>query len=112
FYVWIEHPIFGIGYEYGFSTPKMMAAGLGNHSEWLDSLATYGIFIIFLMIYLFKSKKVYRQNQGYKLALILFIITGFVNPIHLFNIYFVVFFFVPLLDNYFFDWKNIEATKL
>lgn len=106
---WTSHPFFGIGYKYDFSTPKMMAAGLGNHSEWLDSLAKYGIFIIFLLIYIFKPKKVYKNIQGYKLGLILFVITGFLNPIHLFNIYFVVFFFVPLLDNYFFNQQHFPS---
>lgn len=109
--IWLENPFFGIAYRYDFDTSKMIVAGLGNHSEWLDSLAKYGIFFIFFIIYIYKSKKVYKNIQGYKLALILFIIIGLLNPIHLFNIYFVVFFYAPLLDNYFFGFKSIYLTK-
>lgn len=105
FYTWIENPFMGIAYENNFDRTKMMEAGLGSHSEWFDLFAKYGLLGILLLIYIFKPKKVYKKNKGYKLALLLFFIIGFLNPIHLFNIYFIVFFYVPLLDNYFFNYK-------
>lgn len=106
FYIWLENPFFGIAYKYDFSTTKMIALGMGDHSEWLDLLAKYGLFSVFLMIYIFKAKKVYKYNQGYKLGFILFIILGFLNPIYIFNIFFIVFFYTPLLDDYFFSYQN------
>lgn len=106
FYIWLENPFLGVAYKYDFNTIKMIAIGMGAHSEWLDLLAKYGIFSILLMTYIFKAKKVYKYNQGYKLGFILFIILGFLNPIYIFNIFFIVFFYTPLLDDYFFSFQN------
>lgn len=110
--IWLKNFFFGIASENNFSKTRMVTAGLGNHSEWLDLLAQYGLFSIFLMIYLFKSKKSYQNNQGFKMAFILFIILGFLNPINSFNIHFVVFFYVPLLDDYFFTTQSGGMAKL
>lgn len=106
FYIWLDNPFLGVAYKYDFSTTKMIAIGMGAHSEWLDLLAKYGLLSVFLMIYIFTPKKVYKYNQGYKLGFILFIILGFLNPIYIFNIFFIVFFYSPLLDDYFFSFQN------
>ncbi len=73
-----------------------------EHSEWFDLLAKFGLFSIFLMVYLFRPKKVYKGNQGFKLAFIFLLILGMLNPVHFFNIYFIVFFYIPLVDDYLF----------
>jgi hypothetical protein len=101
-YVWLDNPFFGIAHLYEFDTTKMVGAGLGNHSEWLDVLAKHGLFSFLLLIYLFYPRKAYMNNQGFKFAFVLFIIAGFINPMNLFNIYFVVYFCAPFIDDYFF----------
>lgn len=105
FYTWIENPFLGIAYKSDFNVLKMKEIGLGNHSEWFDLFAKYGLFAILLITYIFKPKNAYKKNKGHKLALLLFTVIGFLNPIHIFNIYFIVFFYAPLLDNYFFNYK-------
>lgn len=39
----VESPLIGIGYMYGYSYSEMKLAGLGTHSELVDTLAKYGI---------------------------------------------------------------------
>lgn len=106
FYTWLDNPFLGIGYLYEYNTARMIAAGLGNHSEWLDLLAKHGIFAVLSFAYLFMPKKTYVNKQGFNLSIKIFLIAGFLNPIYLFNIFFVVYFFAPLLDDYFFSSKK------
>ena len=95
---WFENLFFGIAYKYDFDGVRMMNAGLGNHAEWFDLLAKYGLLSLFLFYYIFCPKKVYSNNKNYSISLVLLLVLGFLNPNHIFNIYFVTFFFAPMLN--------------
>jgi len=99
--VFFNNFIWGIGYKYNLDGALMMSAGLGNHSEWFDLLATYGIFGIFFILFIISARKTYPKKMGFKIAFLLFFIMGFVNPTQVFTIYFTSFFLVPLIDDHF-----------
>ena len=104
--VFLDNIIWGIAYKYELNQDMMMSAGLGNHSEWFDTLARYGIFGILYIWFLISVKKTYWGQKGFMIAYSIFFILGFFNPIHLFTIFFATFYFVPKLNKYF-----MEASK-
>jgi hypothetical protein len=93
--LFFDNFIFGIGYKYSLDFVLMHAAGLGTHSEWFDTLAKYGVFGLFMIWFLISARKIYFEKKGFKIAFLLFIILGFVNPVNLFTIYFATFYYVP-----------------
>lgn len=99
--LFFDNFIFGIGYEYSLDFVLMRAAGLGTHSEWFDTLAKYGVFGLFMIWFLISVRKIYFEKKGFKIAFLIFIILGFVNPVNLFTIYFATFYFVPKIPTYF-----------
>lgn len=99
-HLWFDNLFFGVAYKLDFDQDKMMNAGVGNHAEWIDLLAKHGLVSLSLLYYIFCSKKVYLNNFSFRISLLLLFILGFLNPVHIFNIFFVVFFFAPLLERY------------
>lgn len=43
FQTFFDNFFIGIGYKYAYSFGDMFYIGVGSHSEWIDSLAKYGI---------------------------------------------------------------------
>lgn len=99
--VFLSNFIWGIGYKYNLDGGLMMSAGLGNHSEWLDTLATFGIFGMLFVWFIISARKAYHKRIGFQVAFLLFFVMGFVNPTHVFTIYFATFFLVPKIDDHF-----------
>lgn len=77
--LFIHSPIIGHGYKYGnvFSAGKVY--GIGNHSEFFDSLARYGLvgFLPLFIIYFNNAKKIFTRNIG---VLVTFLIMILCNP--------------------------------
>jgi len=78
----LRNPIFGIGYKgYGYGV-------IGCHQEWQDMLGVFGLFgtFLFVILMIIFSKQVIKNISNKKdlhsfyIALILFIILGFLNP--------------------------------
>lgn len=93
--------LYGIGYEFGYNTEKMLGVGLGSHSEWFDLLATYGLLgSIMLFTFLFTKFKENSETMIIKLGGLIFLILGFLNPNDSFTIYLVVFLLLPLLGSF------------
>lgn len=95
-----KHPIFGVSYMHGnyYLNPRLY--GVGNHCEWSDALANYGIIggIPMLLIYINQCKSIFK-NIGYSsfgLLLCVFIL-GFFNPFRTFQSHLVLFFIIPAI---------------
>ena len=77
-----NHPLFGIGYKYyGYGI-------IGCHQEWQDMLGVFGLFgatvFVILMIchsrYLLKGMDNEIDKSAYFIALLVYIVFGFLNP--------------------------------
>lgn len=93
--MFITHPLFGINH---LTSDLTLLQGVlsGNHAEWVDSLAEYGLFAFALFYFLVKSSKRVVQGRDVKIVFILYLITGFLNPV-LFNIQnMVCFYIIPM----------------
>ena len=94
--VFFENPIFGVFHKtYDFS--DSIEIGVGNHSEWMDMLARYGIFSLFLMYFIFYSFwQCYKDNKM-GLHILLFVVLGFLNPIFSFLQFFTIMIYIPFI---------------
>lgn len=94
----LAHPIIGVGRITGFNTDIEIGL-VGQHSEWIDSLARFGIigsFIYFILLYkLFKDT--YQVKLKLYSVLIIFIILGFADPIRNFTVFYVIYFVVEMM---------------
>lgn len=77
-----NHPLFGIGYKYyGYGI-------IGCHQEWQDMLGVFGlfgatVFVILMMChsrYLLKRMDNEIDKSAYLIALLVYIVFGFLNP--------------------------------
>lgn len=79
---------------------------VGNHAQWLDDLARYGIFAFSMFIFLFKALKKQYRDTNLLLPILLFVVTGFLNPL-LYPISTInIFLLVPLLIDSFICTNN------
>lgn len=75
-----SYPLFGVNHL--TANKEIFDAGLiGNHAEWVDSMAEYGVFAFLLFYFLIKSAKLVSRNRGLNVVFLLFIIIGFLNPV-------------------------------
>lgn len=103
--LFFKEPIFGVSYKV-MDFEETVRMGVGNHSEWVDSLALYGVFSFFLFSYLYRAAKKYNIRYKFFLPMILFCFSGFNNPILSFSFLCNIFLLVPM----FLD--TIEFKKL
>lgn len=77
-----QHPLFGVGYNgYGYGV-------IGCHQEWQDLLGVFGlvgtaIFIMLMLYFVQMTKNTIIQKHdlhSFYIAVVLFIILGFLNP--------------------------------
>ena len=90
-----NNPIWGIGPSVKYDYFEMEKSGVGSHAQWFDIFAIYGLFAILIVTYLRKVSKSISQNN---ITLKLFVILGFLNPIFMFTIVFVVYYIVPMFN--------------
>lgn len=98
----IENPIIGVFYKYK-DMNEAKHYGIGNHAEWLDTLAKYGLFGILLFVFIYKAIKKQRLAVGTNIHYILFGVLGFLNPVLGFYLVCSVFLYMPLLNKVYFD---------
>ncbi|MDD4689390.1 MAG: O-antigen ligase family protein [Eubacteriales bacterium] len=95
----LENPIIGVGYKYGYISEYSAVNGVGNHSEWTDSLAKYGLIggIPYLLIFAFIIKNERRNNiQAISSAFIFVVVfLGFFNPFLTAQSNIALFFIIP-----------------
>jgi len=106
-----NHPIFGYNFAHKPPSPP------GNHSEWIDIFAVYGLLggiplLTTLILKLKETARAIMQSKDfpfYTVILIVFVVYGFLDPfLHLYNLGFVMFLFVPCCNciSYIFDKKG------
>ena len=98
----INHPLFGVHYQ---KVGKVDETIVGNHSQWIDDLARYGLWAILLFVFLYKSLKEQYFKTKMILPIAIYITIGFFNPITYPIVHINVFVLVPLLLS------NISSSK-
>ena len=98
----LNHPLFGVHYQ---KVGKVDETIVGNHSQWIDELARYGLWAILLFVFLYKSLKEQYLNTRMILPIAIYITIGFFNPILYPIVHITVFVLVPLLLS------NIKLSK-
>ena len=96
-----NHPLIGANHLIGFERYNNKI--IGNHAEWIDMLALYGLFALLLFYVLYKSLKLQYLDTGSYLPVIIYVLTGFLNPMFYFTVNLAVFVIAPLLSPKFKD---------
>ena len=93
------NPLFGVAYLHGNGMVSPTLYGVGNHCEWFDTLANYGLIggIPYLYLYFSNIRSVsplknFRISVGWLISLI--IMCTF-NPFQTFHSFFAFFFLIP-----------------
>lgn len=103
-----SHPLFGINHKVtDFS--KVQYTMVGDHSEWLDSLALYGLFALLFFSFLIQTAK-HGQQKGMPIY-IMYFITGFLNPLWYFPQNVIVFYFLPIIIGLFDHNKDVPFNS-
>lgn len=90
---------------FGIDFKDHIAGVIGGHAQWADDLARYGILGNFFIIinyittfsYMYKELKDYRKRKTITIALVNFLVLGFLNPNLSGTILLVIFVLVPCL---------------
>lgn len=105
-----EHPLLGVGYQYGNIYSQGYYYGVGQHSEFMDILAQFGLFGFFTLMIIYFSfiRKCNSRKHNYGVVVTILVLCIF-NPFMSFQGCFIVFFFVPLLSRH---WnRNSSGSK-
>lgn len=87
----------GCGIKTGIQFSSLANGGVGNHSQWLDMFATYGIIGFSLwIVFLGRLFDSLKHVNGRFFLCFTFVLLGFLNPIFSFSIFFVLLFLIPL----------------
>lgn len=92
----LSYPVFGANHLAGFN--RYDNELIGNHAEWFDMLALYGVFAFLLFSLIYHSLKKQYIDKGSNLPAYMYILTGFLNPIFCFTVNLVVFVIAPLIS--------------
>lgn len=96
FETFLENPLIGVLYKYE-NIDEAKHQGVGNHAEWLDTLARYGLFGILLLVFIVKAMRTQRKVVNVGMHYLLFALLGFLNPTLGFVLTCAVFLYMPLL---------------
>lgn len=92
----LENLLFGV-YHKAYDFEEIEKMGVGNHAEWFDILARYGIFGFLLLFFLFKTFWHSYKATKFGLHLLLFVLLGFLNPLFGFFQLFTICVYIPFL---------------
>lgn len=108
----VESPIIGIGYKYGYTYNAMKLAGLGTHSEIMDTLAKYGIIGFSLWVGMIVNFIKSVQNRLGANApgswYIILLLMMFFNPFVSMPSMIALTFIIPLVSMIVIDKKEVE----
>lgn len=96
FYTFLNHPLFGANHLVGFDRYDNKL--IGNHAEWFDLLALYGIFALLIFYLVYKTLKLQYKDTGCYAPAIIYVCTGFLNPMFIFTVNLTMFVICPLLS--------------
>ena len=95
----INNPLFGVSYRHGNNYLKASDFGIGNHCEWADALANYGLIggVPMLLIYYYNVREVLQMpNRLSKGWLVCMLVMGMFNPFRSFQSHLILFFIIPV----------------
>lgn len=101
----LQYPLGGVLYMIS-EFEDSISLGVGNHAEWFDMLARYGLFSILLFYFLFQSFKDQKRCISFGLHYFLYLLLGFLNPVLSFYHLFVICVYIPLLYSFIFNPNN------
>lgn len=91
--VFFDNPVMGVGWQVAYDSFEMEKLGVGSHAQWFDIFAIYGFFSILIILFFIKSSSNVFVKMKNNLSLLLFVLTGFLNPVFSYSMLFVTFFF-------------------
>lgn len=101
FISFFKSPIIGNGFEYGYIYKNSLPY-IGGHSEWIDSLANFGLVgsIPFFLIFYFviKSGRLISRHLASNSYILVVFLLGLFNPLLEFQITFILMLIIPLLS--------------
>ena len=94
----LHYPLFGVNH---LTANREIFDGvlIGNHAEWVDSMAEYGVFSFLLFFFLIKSAKRVARNRGLNAVFLLYVIIGFLNPVMYCVQNTICFFIIPIFHD-------------
>lgn len=96
--VFFQNPVIGVGYKANYNSYALEDLGVGQHAQWFDIFAIYGLVALLLIIYFAKVSSNKDVKSSNNISLILFIVVGFLNPTFLFPILLVTYFLSPMIN--------------
>lgn len=90
----LSHPIFGVHHKY---IDRVNENVIGNHAQWIDDLARYGVFAVLIFLFLFYALKKQYRDTNILMPVLFYVITGFLNPLLYPSSSINIFVIVPLL---------------
>lgn len=97
--LFISSPFIGNGFKYAYDFNLSKLIGIGNHSEWLDILAIYGLFggLPIFMIYYYGIQTALRYHCSVSMGAYIFVLIflGLFNPFKSFQAHLIIFFVIP-----------------
>ncbi len=98
----VSNPLFGINYLSGGNYYNLVNLGVGDHSQWFDMLAMYGLIGSFPIFYLLISNfKVYFKHSNIcPYWIFIIFLLGLINPYISFTTIYAQFLFIPSLYFY------------
>ena len=102
-----DSPLIGNGRYTGYNSDTEVGI-IGQHSEWVDSIARFGIIGVVLLILFFINslKSLYKKESYAVIPFTFFLLLGFINPVLNFTIFFILFFIQKLLHDFSADLGN------
>lgn len=94
FNTFLSHPIFGVHHKY---IDEVNESVIGNHAQWIDDLARYGMFSVLMYLFLYYALKKQYRDTNILLPVLFYVITGFLNPLLYPSSSINIFVLVPLL---------------
>lgn len=95
----LNYPIFGVTHLTA-NWESVEGNMVGNHAEWVDTMALYGLFSFVLFTFMWKNAKYVFRNTDMGIIFITYIILGFVNPCLFLNQTIILFFYMPMVIDY------------
>lgn len=98
-----NNPIVGVHHK---MVGTVNEAVVGNHSQWIDDLAKFGLFAILIFVFIYKSLVQQYKDTKIVIPIIVFVVLGFFNPIMYPIVSIVSFVICPLVFDIIIRLKN------
>lgn len=109
FNTFLSHPLIGVHHSY---VGKINESVIGNHAQWIDDLARYGLFSIIMFLFIYYALKKQYGDTKILLPILLYVVIGFLNPISYVISNINMFVLVPLLIESVITDNNLNKTIL